>query len=222
MFNVEEEKSQHSGENLNPANIPRRPTSKPSNGKVATSKNHDRRRREGQDSQASLSSSSLSSEYNLPRQNFSTQHSTEVTVKNVDINEHKKSFGQNKNIHTDLLDPTKLSGLSVARQCLNSVTDLSTDEISMNGNVSENNNGDKINSQCQNNINTDMKNINATGAPETIETEKSISMSMSSTNNSARKNVDGDLSLASVSLGSALQPLPSSEPPSTAFTLSGE
>ena len=221
---MEEEKSQHSGENLNPANIPRRPTSKPSNSKVATSKNHDRRRREGQDSQASLSSSSLSSEYNLPRQNFSTQQSTEVTVKNVDINERNKPFGKNKTIHTDLLDPTKLSGLSVARQCLNSVTDLSTDEISMNGNVSENNKGDEILSQCQNTINTDMqtKHIKAENASETIETEKSAAMSMSSTNNSARKNFDGDLSLASVSLGSALQPLPSSEPPSTAFTLSGE
>ena len=94
----------------------------------------------------------------------------------------------------------------------------------MNGNVSENNKGDKITSQFQNTINTDMqtKNIKATGASETIETEKLVAMSMSSTNNSARKNFDGDLSLASVSLGSALQPLPSSEPPSTAFTLSGE
>ena len=94
----------------------------------------------------------------------------------------------------------------------------------MNGNVSENNNGDKINSQCQNNINTDMhtKTVKSAGASETIETEKSAAMSMSSTNNSARKNFDGDLSLASVSLGSALQPVPSSASQSTTFTLSGE
>ena len=223
---MEEEKSQHSGETLNPANIIRRPSSKQlaTNNKVTTSKNHDRRRREGQDSQASLSSSSLSSEYNLPRQNFSTQKSTEVTVENVDINERNKPFGQNKTIHTDLLGPTKLSGLSVARQCLNSVTDLSTDEISMNGNVSENNKGDEITSQFQNITSTDMqtKNIKAAGASETIETEKSVAMSISSTNNSARKNNDGDLSLASISLGSANQPVPSSASQSTTFTLSGE
>ena len=94
----------------------------------------------------------------------------------------------------------------------------------MNGNVSENNKGDEILSQCQNTINTDMqtKHIKAENASETIETEKSAAMSMSSTNNSARKNFDGDVSLASVSLGSALQPAPSSASQSTTFTLSGE
>ena len=127
-------------------------------------------------------------------------------------------------MHLDLLDPTKLNRLSVARQCLNSVTDLSTDEISMNGNVSENNKGDEITSQFQNAINPDVqtKNIKTAGASERIETEKSVAMSMSSTNNSARKNNDGDLSLASISLGSANQPVPSSASQSTTFTLSGE
>ena len=127
-------------------------------------------------------------------------------------------------MHLDLLDPTKLNRLSVARQCLNSVTDLSTDEISMNGNVSENNKGDEITSQFQNTIDTDMqtKNIKDAGASETIDTEKAVAMSMSSNNNSARKNFDGDVSLASVSLGSALQPAPSSASQSTTFTLSGE
>ena len=127
-------------------------------------------------------------------------------------------------MHLDLLDPTKLNRLSVARQCLNSVTDLSTDEISMNGNVSENNKGDEITSQFQNAINPDVqtKNIKTAGESERIETEKSVAMSMSSTNNSARKNNDGDLSLASISLGSANQPVPSSASQSTTFTLSGE
>ena len=127
-------------------------------------------------------------------------------------------------MHLDLLDPTKLNRLSVARQCLNSVTDLSTDEISMNGNVSENNKGDEKTSQFQNAINPDVqtKNIKTAGASERIETEKSVAMSMSSTNNSARKNNDGDLSLASISLGSANQPVPSSASQSTTFTLSGE
>ena len=143
-----------------------------------------------------------------------------------DKNKYNQYSDKAKKIQGQLLVPANLERLAVARQCLNSVTDLSTDELSMTGNTSENQavaKGLHTIPHIFPPVSCEMQVANTEAATsELIDTEKSFAMSATSNNNSPRKAHDGDLSLASISLGSANLPVPSSASPSTTFTLSGK
>ena len=177
------------------------------------------------DNQDNLSSSSLSSEYKYNCPERDRVKGTKVLQKLVQ-NEYNGFDNKPRHLPTTLLVPTELERLSVARQCLNSVTDLSTDELSMTGNASGNITGDKDVLNVAQKVEETSVNENQHGATEVptsdlLETEKSFSASVPSNSNTPRKVNDGDISLASISLGSANHPLPSSPSLSTTFTLSG-
>ena len=222
---MEEERSQHSGENIHQQSILQLSTSNLVTAEKNLGYTHkSERTRNDIEHQGGVSSSSLSSEYNSPRRG--SIKGTKAS-QNIIRNGHKlkKYTDKARKLPDQLLVPTSLERLAVARQCLNSVTDLSTDELSMTGNASESHVATKelytvpISALAASH---EMQNAN-TEAPtsELIDTEKSFATSAPSNNNSPRKANDGDVSLASISLGSANLPLPSSASPSTTFTLSG-
>ena len=218
LCNVEEEKSQQSGENVYP------PKTLQLSINNITFSHKDKRINSNLDNQADLSSSSLSSEYkcNSPKRDTSKKLLQQMIHNEYNYQgyNHKQ-----KAIPDTLLIPTELERLSVARQCLNSVTDLSTDELSMTGNASGNITGDKdhMNGSEKHETLIQGDQLRTMEAPtsELIETEKSFAASAASNANTPRKGNDGDISLASISLGSNNLHLPSSPSLSTTFTISG-
>ena len=142
LCNVEEEKSQHSGDNILSSNVHQVPGSKliTSETKFISISKCDVKRKDS-NNQDELSSSSLSSEYASP----SHKHNSNILDKAVSKNnlENDYKFRKHSNQATKAPGPLnlneKMDKLAVARQCLNSVTDLSTDELSTNGNVSKDN-----------------------------------------------------------------------------------
>ena len=218
LCNVEEEKSQQSGENIGPLK-----TLQLSNTNIKFV-HKDNIIRANLENQAELSSSSLSSEYKCtsPRR-FKGKKVLQRVVQNKYIN---NGYDNKPIVPETQLIPTELERLSVARQCLNSVTDLSTDELSMTGNASGNITGDKefqnMAEKLETWANQNQKGVVEAPTSELIETEKSFAASAPSNANTPRKANDGDISLASISLGSNHLPLPSSPSLSTTFTLSGK
>ena len=225
LCNVEEEKSQLSGENIYPPKIPQLSTSK-----LITNDNNivflDKKEKGDLDNQDNLSSSSLSSEYKYNCPERDRVNGTKLLPKLVQ-NEYNYNGFDNKPRHlaATLLVPTELERLSVVRQCLNSVTDLSTDELSMTGNASGNITGEKdflnLPQKPEAPVHENQHGVTEAPTSDLLETEKSLAASVPSNANTPRKANDGDISLASISLGSANNPLPSSPSLSTTFTLSG-
>jgi hypothetical protein len=223
LCNVEEERSQHSGENIQQKSIRQLSTSNLVTAEKNLGYTHKSEiPRTDIEHQGGGSSSSLSSEYNSPRRG--SIKSTKVSQNNIQNGHKYKKYPEKaRKLPDQLLVPTGLERLAVARQCLNSVTDLSTDELSMTGNASDSHVSAKEFQAIPKNSLSVSREMQNTEAPtsELIDTEKSFAMSEPSNNNSPRKVHDGDVSLASISLGSANLPLPSSASPSTTFTLSG-
>ena len=218
LCNVEEEKSQQSGENFY---APK--TLQLSVSKIAVPRK-DKRNNPNIESQAELSSSSLSSEYKCwsPRRDTGKTFLQKMVQNEYNYKGHNS---QQKPMPDTLLIPTELERLSVARQCLNSVTDLSTDELSMTGNASGNITGDKdlLNSpqKAETSVHENQQGTMEVPTSELIDTEKSFAASAVSNANTPRKVNEGDISLASISLGSNNLQLPSSPSLSTTFTISG-
>ena len=219
LCNVEEEKSQQSGENFYPPK-----TLQISINNIAVPRK-DKRNNPNVENQAELSSSSLSSEYKC----WSPKRDTGRTFLQKMVQNEYSYNGYNnqpKAIPDTLLIPTELERLSVARQCLNSVTDLSTDELSMTGNASGNITGDKdiLNApqKLEHSVHVNQQGTMEAPTSELIDTEKSFAASAASNANTPRKVNEGDISLASISLGSNHLQLPSSPSLSTTFTISGK